>query len=193
MSNLNDGNMDFVPVVAKEKTFKVKEVKEAFPGKAVITLSEVKEGESRMLTLSTQAVKVLGLQAKSTRVGIARGYSDTAKTKEAIFLYHTEDESIQFVSENKTAIKIDSAKFSLGTRRAMSVKFHNIISAVHSNPTDSKEKHFLLTKRYGEGFWLLEEYDGNDNQLDLFQERIAKADEVNETSNVGETVDVQVD
>lgn len=182
----NNHNMEFTPVVAKEKAFKVKEQKERFPGKAVISLNEVKEGESRMLTLSGEAFSALGLGPKDTRVGIARGYIDTAKTKEGIFLFKTDMESVLFVQDNKSAVKIETARFSIGTRRAMSVKYHNIISAVHSAPTDSKEKHFLLATRYGENYWLLSEYTPT-------EPTVITAPKAEVTSEVGEDVEVTID
>ena len=184
-----NSNNSFIPVVAQEKTLKVKEQKERFPGLAVLSLSEVKEGENRKLTLSNTAYSALGLESKDSRVGIARGYTDTAKTKEGLFLYKADSDSILFVQENKSAVKIDSAKFSNGNKRAMSVRFHNIISAAHSMPTDGAEKHFLLSTRYGDNYWLLTEYTPSTATA----KTIPAVDSTDEKVSVGEEVEVTID
>lgn len=185
MNNQNE----FIPVEPKERKFSVKRKETRFPNYAVVTLSEIKEKTSKMLTFSPKAVEVLELEEED-RIGITRGYEDNTRSKEAIFLYKTDKERIKFISDKGNTVTIDSAKFNINTNRTMSSKFHTVISNFHSNPNSEDEKYFLLSDRYGEDYWRLEEWNPNNTEEELI---VPTYDEQENPRSVGEEVEITVD
>lgn len=185
MNNQNE----FIPVKPKERKFSVKRKETRFPNYAVITLNEIKEKTSKMLTFSAKAVEILELE-EDDRIGITRGYEDNTHSKEAIFLYKTNKERIKFISDKGNTVTIDSAKFNVNTNRTMSSKFHTIISNFHSNSNNENEKHFLLSDRYGENYWRLEEYNPNSTEEKVIT---PTHDEQEDLKSIGEEVEITVD
>lgn len=153
-------NLEFYPVVpkSKNKSFKVKPKTTRFPLDAVIILSEVTEGSSRMLMLSELAIKLLNLSDEAPYFGITKGYTNAEMTDEALFIFSTDEVSYPFVSDKGNEIKMDSAKFKASTMKAKNAKFHNLLTSTHSDSTGSSEKYFKLKACFGDKYWLLEEF-----------------------------------
>lgn len=179
----------FNAVKAKEKSLKVSEREERFPDHAVLTLSSVEEGKSKMIELSTEAVRVLGLTEENSRIGIARGYTDDDCTVEALFLFATDQETIGFVNEKENEVKLDTARLNFSTHRAMSSKIHGMVSDIHSRSTENVEKYFLLTDQREGGYWRLEELT-----VDSSTSTVIPASEIAEVRNsVGEDVETTME
>ena len=209
---MDNNKNKFRPIEPKQKKFNVTQTVTRFPNRAMVTLSEVKEGTSKMITLSPKAIEAIGLTAENNRFAISRGYTDSTKTQEAIFSYSISEEGYTFTSPKGNGIKMDSAKLKWTTRRAMSAKFHSVISGYHSTPTNNNEKYFALGARYDENYWRLEEWQPteddqivtpredehanashNDNSNDNPNDNPNDNFNSNEPTNIGETVDVSID
>jgi len=186
-----DNETNFIPVQPKEKKF-LGTVKGAvkFPNHAMITLSRIKKKASKTLLLSPMAITALELTEESNYLGIARGFTDASKTKEALFVFVVDGPEFQFVSSKGNSIKMDSAKVNLNTRKAMSAKFHSIISNVHSDALGVDTKNFVLGARYGDKYWRLEEYvPTEEDMVEATEEDLV----LENSEHVGETVEVTVD
>jgi hypothetical protein len=190
---MDNRNREFVPVQPKAKGFNVDKKVDRFPGQAVVTLSEVKEKVSKMLILSDEAIKALGLTETDNRIAIVRGHIEGEGSPEAMFIYRTDAETYEFVNDKEHRVKMDSARTNLNTRRAMSAKFHGIISARHSEATSSDEKHFRLVERYGDRHWRLEEYRLTDEADNTIRPTAEETSAIETSVSAGETVEVTVD
>jgi len=186
--------MKFSPVQAKETTFKVKAPVDLYPEMSIISLNKVEEKESRMITLSPQAIKALGLTEEENRIGIIKGYKDEEQTQEALFIYKTLAKTVPYVRQvNTKAIKLDTASINLNTRRAMSSKYHNYISVFHSKAAENCEKMFTLASQYDETYWLLEEYTPSEGNEETTIISPPSEDEEVNLEHAGETAEVTLD
>jgi len=190
-----DNRNEFRPVEPKSKKFNVTQTTTRFPNRAMVTLSEVKEGTSKMITLSPKAIEALGITAESNRFAITRGFD--SDDNEAMFMYATTDENYQYVSDKENFIKMDSAKLKWSTRRAMSAKFHGAINNYHSDSTATGEKYFSLSTRYGDTHWLLEEWQPTETDQVVSPRGDERAttdtDTMETTTNVGESAEASID
>jgi hypothetical protein len=185
----------FNPVQPEKRTLRVAEQEELWPKHAVITLTPIVEKKSKMIIFSSEAIKALGITEDSNRVGLAKGFVDETETKVGYFIYNTPEEHIQYVNAKGNSVKLNTAKVHSGTRSAMSSKYHQILGDYHTADTNV-QKHFLLREQYDGGYWLLEEFNGDDIQKTPAAELRGYSETRSEDSNfenVGQEVEVTVE
>jgi hypothetical protein len=169
----------FITPIIKSKEFQG----DKFPGFPVITLSEIKDKSSKMISLNEKAIDLLSLNERpdgNIRFGVTKGFVDGQDSEIVPFIYGTNDILGDIISNAGNIVSRSTAAFNFNTCNARSSSYHEILSECHSDST-TDEKYFVMVEEYSNGYWRLEEFSASDlndeGTIGLFTKSVYSTDD----------------